>query len=223
MSNRLYSAAAPVTAHSAAATLPFPPVRAAGIGFWNRNNAVVPELDVIITGDGSVSVTNGELISASLTTLVIADDTVDTVDTTDNEFDIASHAYLNGDGPVRVTSSGTMPGGLDSSTDYYIILVSSGAIALATTRDNALAGTKIDLTSAGSGTITIADTADTKRLVWTGHGMLGYAADGAFAVTATKGIRFRAENSPDVVAYAMVGTLSASTVTVAIVPVVDNA
>ena len=59
-----------------------------------------------------------------------------------------------GDG-VRVASSGALPTGLSAATTYYAIPASGGTIQLATTFANSLAGTAIDLTSAGSGTLTL--------------------------------------------------------------------
>lgn len=49
---------------------------------------------------------------------------------------------------VRITSTGTFPGGLTSDTPYYVISVTTNTFQLATTR----AGSAIDITSAGSGT-----------------------------------------------------------------------
>lgn len=51
-----------------------------------------------------------------------------------------------------VVSSGSAPGGLTSGEKYYAIRVSGSSIKLASTQTLALAGTAIDITSAGSGT-----------------------------------------------------------------------
>lgn len=59
-----------------------------------------------------------------------------------------------GDG-VRVSSSGTLPGGLAAATTYYVIPTDDGAIKLATSVANAFAETAIDLSSAGTGTLTL--------------------------------------------------------------------
>ena len=56
---------------------------------------------------------------------------------------------------VRLTTSGTLPGGLATATDYYVIKVSDTTFSLATSYANAVAGTAIDITSAGTGTQTI--------------------------------------------------------------------
>lgn len=56
---------------------------------------------------------------------------------------------------VRVDSTGTTPSPLAESTDYYVISVNSTNIQLATSYANALAGTAINLTTTGSGTLMI--------------------------------------------------------------------
>lgn len=56
---------------------------------------------------------------------------------------------------VRVSSSATMPGGLAINTDYFVIRMSATTIKLATTLANAVAGTAINITTAGTGTHTI--------------------------------------------------------------------
>lgn len=56
---------------------------------------------------------------------------------------------------VRLTTSGALPGGLSTATDYYWINVGALTGKLATSADNAKAGTAIDITSAGTGTQTI--------------------------------------------------------------------
>lgn len=56
---------------------------------------------------------------------------------------------------VRLTSSGTLPAGLALATDYYVIKMSDTTFELATSYTNAIAGTQIDITSAGTGTHTM--------------------------------------------------------------------
>lgn len=56
---------------------------------------------------------------------------------------------------VRLTTSGTLPAPLATATDYYLIRMSDGTFELATTYANAIAGTQIDLTTAGTGTHTL--------------------------------------------------------------------
>jgi hypothetical protein len=56
---------------------------------------------------------------------------------------------------VRLTTSGTLPGGLATATDYYVIKVSDTTFRLATSFANASAGTQINITDAGTGTHTV--------------------------------------------------------------------
>jgi microcystin-dependent protein len=77
------------------------------------------------------------------------------VNITSNEITVTSHQYGRTGFRVRVSSSGTIIGGLAVNTNYYVIIVNSNTIKLATTRANAIIGTAIDLTSQGTGTHTI--------------------------------------------------------------------
>jgi len=56
---------------------------------------------------------------------------------------------------VRLTTSGTLPAGLATATDYYVIKISDTTFKLATSYANAVAGTAINITSTGTGTQTI--------------------------------------------------------------------
>lgn len=82
----------------------------------------------------------------------------------------ADEIYGVGDG-VRVSSSGTLPGGLAAATTYYVIRgdYSLKRYSLATSVANAYAGTAINITSAGSGTHTC-----------TWHDYATYKVNGAF-------------------------------------------
>lgn len=64
-----------------------------------------------------------------------------------------THLFVTGH-KVQLTedASGTLPTGLSAATDYYVIKVSSTAISLATSEADALAGTAISITGAGTGT-----------------------------------------------------------------------
>jgi hypothetical protein len=69
-----------------------------------------------------------------------------------------NHTFVTGDGPFTVSNSGgALPTGLSASTNYYIWLDPDDldGFKLSTSKDNALAGTTIDITGAGSGTQTI--------------------------------------------------------------------
>ena len=56
---------------------------------------------------------------------------------------------------VRVSTDGTLPTGLSAGVDYYYMPVTVTSGRLATSYANALAGTQIDITGAGSGTHTL--------------------------------------------------------------------
>jgi hypothetical protein len=60
---------------------------------------------------------------------------------------------------VTFSSTGTLPAGLVAGTVYFLIYSSSTLFKVATTLQNANAGTAIDITDAGTGTHTIAEVA----------------------------------------------------------------
>lgn len=62
--------------------------------------------------------------------------------------------YDTGD-VVRVSTTGTLPGGLSVSTNYWAIYISDTTIKLATSKDDAESGIEIDITSVGAGVHTV--------------------------------------------------------------------
>lgn len=82
-----------------------------------------------------------------------------TANATTNELFNAANGLKTGDGPLQVTTSSAAPGGLAVVTDYYAV---EGAdvdhFKLATSFANAIAGTTIDITDAGTGVQHIAAT-----------------------------------------------------------------
>ena len=76
--------------------------------------------------------------------------------TTDVVTFTTNHSFSTGD-IVHVASTGTLPGGLTSGIYYFARVVAANQISLHDTPAHASAGTgRYDITSAGSGTITIA-------------------------------------------------------------------
>jgi hypothetical protein len=71
------------------------------------------------------------------------------VDVSANTIAIASHGYLDGL-KLQASSTGTLPAGITTATNYFVIVVDSNTIKLATSLSNALAGTAIDLTDQGT-------------------------------------------------------------------------
>jgi hypothetical protein len=97
--------------------------------------------------------------------LTLADDVVEAVDTGADTLTLTAHLYETGDGPVQVTTTDTLPGGLELETDYWLIVDDEDTVRLAARFLDAVADTPVpvDITSAGTGTHTIVDTADTLR------------------------------------------------------------
>lgn len=72
---------------------------------------------------------------------------------TDN-ITLSAHNFVTLD-KVRLTTAGTLPAPLTAGTDYYVINVDANTIQLATSVANAIAGTQVDLTTAGTNTQTV--------------------------------------------------------------------
>lgn len=69
----------------------------------------------------------------------------------------ASSGFLRGlKGQASTTT--TLPAGLSTSTDYFVVYVSATTFKLATSYANAIAGTVIDITDTGTGTHTFTPT-----------------------------------------------------------------
>lgn len=66
-----------------------------------------------------------------------------------------THNQVTGDGPVQLTTTTTLPAGLSLATNYWLIVVDASNVKLATSRANALAGTAVNITDAGTGTHTM--------------------------------------------------------------------
>lgn len=77
--------------------------------------------------------------------------------TADAGTDICTHSNINlfPYTRVRLTTTTTLPAGLSLATDYYVIKVTDTTCKFATTYANAVAGTAINITDAGTGTHTI--------------------------------------------------------------------
>lgn len=95
-----------------------------------------------------------------------------------------------GSGPVRLTTTGTLPTGLSLLTDYWVIQVDSDRQKFATSKANADAGIAVNLTAQGSGvhtmtwTHTFASTdvdATANTITIADHGL--HSADGPFRLT----------------------------------------
>lgn len=80
---------------------------------------------------------------------------ISAVDDADDDATITAHPFVTGWGPVRLTTTDTLPAGLSLATDYWIIVDDANTIRFATSKANALADTDVDLTDTGTGTHTV--------------------------------------------------------------------
>lgn len=210
-----------LTICAAAATLPADPASWADVSAWWKPT-VPRRFTLEVWADAAAGMTVSRLCAAQAKPLVIADDTVDGVTAGADTLTITAHAYKTGDGPVRIASSGSLPGGLSAGVDYWIGVVDANTVKLFASRAALLAGgsvaasTAIDITSAGSGTHTISDTSATERLHWFDVDDLGLDADGTVTLTSVRGLRESFEHSRRTLAYALVGTVGSGAVSAAV-------
>lgn len=79
------------------------------------------------------------------------------VDVSTDEITEVAHGYTTGlKGQASTTT--TLPSGLSTSTDYFVIVIDADTYQLAASLANALAGTQIDLVDQGTGTHTFTPT-----------------------------------------------------------------
>lgn len=86
------------------------------------------------------------------------------VNTANDQITIAANPELVTGRKIQLTTTGALPTGLALATDYYVIVVDSTHIKLASSLANAVAGTAIDITGAGSGTNTATGTLSARAL-----------------------------------------------------------
>lgn len=105
----------------------------------------------VVAGDGVTSTTVTVTLEAADLTYTSAE-----VSTAADTITITAHGLATGD-LVRLTTGGTLltATGVAADTNLWVIVVDANTIQLATTRANALAGTEVDITNAGSGTTTV--------------------------------------------------------------------
>lgn len=94
---------------------------------------------------------------------------ITSVNATLNTLTKVDHELRSGDGPVRLTTTGTLPGGLSLETNYWIVKVDDDNIKLSDTYTRSGGGnianpiTALDLNDAGTGVHTISHTTETLR------------------------------------------------------------
>lgn len=94
-----------------------------------------------------------EAVNAGIKTFVAGT----AVNTGTDQITITSHGFATGDAVIITAGVGTLPtgAGISNGAELYVIRDDANTIKLATTQANALAGTQIDISAAGSGTITL--------------------------------------------------------------------
>lgn len=77
--------------------------------------------------------------------------TITAVDPATDQLTIPAHGFTGTVAPAFVASSATVPTGSYRGVPYHLIIVDANTVKLAASLDDALAGTAVDLTDAGSG------------------------------------------------------------------------
>lgn len=113
----------------------------------------------VITTAYSDSINLSGLKTVSVQSIVDIDvpaaDNIESVDTDEDTATITGHDLTTGL-KIQLTTTGTLPTGLSTSTDYFIIVVDEDTVQFSDTLAHALAGTgAINITGAGSGTHTV--------------------------------------------------------------------
>lgn len=210
---------------SAAATLPSPPTLAGVVpdGWESVRYGSVPEVDLNVYGAATIEVTGAALLGAKGAALTFADKTVTATHGTDT-LALNTHGLKHGDGPVRIAAAVTLPTGFEADVDYWVIFVDANSFKLAASLADALANTPVDITSNGSGALTVSDVPasssviGTRRLTWYAIDELPASIDIADQV----GYGKRFAHRPGTLAYALAGTLDTGAVSATITPVYDR-
>lgn len=116
----------------------------------------MPAVMMLVDLVGFYRVTSVTTITAQSTTNTITS-TTNTITSVDTGTDTVTHTFyalLTGT-RVQLTTTTTLPAGLSTATDYYVIRVTDTTCKFATSYANAIAGTAIDITTTGTGTHTI--------------------------------------------------------------------
>src|SRR5690606_35759593 len=104
-------------------------------------------------GKGSTVTAQGLTVSATMAERDVAFDRAEKATVGDGTIDLgANHLFQTGDAVRYENGSGSSIGGLTDGKTYFVIKGEDGKVKLAASREDALAGTAIDLTSTGSGT-----------------------------------------------------------------------
>jgi len=117
----------------------------------------VKEFDLVMTCDATETLTSGALYAARQKALTVADSTFTATGASPSVITDTGHGLKTGDGPFRLTSSGTLPDGFELATDYWVEVIDANTFYIATSLANAIGSTRVAATDTGSGTHTISD------------------------------------------------------------------
>ncbi len=122
----------------------------AGASAFSAAVTSMPAIAMLVDLIGFYRITTTTTTTAQATTNTLA--TISTF--TGATDDICTHSAYNllRYTRVRLTTSGTLPAGLATGTDYYVIKLTDTTCKLASSYANAVAGTPVDITDTGSGT-----------------------------------------------------------------------
>ncbi len=121
---------------------------------------------VTVTHAARSAVTDGSVgtLPAGGSLTVTTQGVTSTVSTTAETWTITAHGYLTGTKITGLTSTGTLPAGLATSTPYWIIVVDENTVQFAVSAAAAIAGTAINITD--TGTEAAVHTATSTALSW---------------------------------------------------------
>lgn len=157
------------------------------------------DLGVISAAESSsaVDVSGGQTLSAQVVVDVMSGNKAfasTDVDVDEDTITIASHGFLTGT-EVQLTTSGALPTGVTTLTDYYVIRVDANTIQLAASASDAEAGNALDLTAAGSGSSSVNPVAISGASVtlqksndgtnWASESATNITTDGSIAIDKT--------------------------------------
>jgi hypothetical protein len=200
------------------------PIEIGDVSRWNQSQGLksARAFDIEVKAAAAVSITAAELFGINAEAVTFSPKTISAVTAGSDTITVTGHALLTGYGPVRVVSSASdVPAGLDADTDYWVVNVTANTISLATSLVNAFAEVVIDITDAGSGTLTlVVSEVQTYRARLMSYGLLGPAFDGVIECTDYIGWTTRITHRPRTVAYFVVATLGGAVATTTTVHVI---
>lgn len=114
----------------------------------------MPAVATLIDVVGYYRVTSVTTTTAQSTTNTLGQSSTFTADASTDIITHSGYRLLTGT-RVRLTTTTTLPAGLSLATDYFVVKVSDTTAKLATSYANAIAGTVVNITDAGTGTHTM--------------------------------------------------------------------